>query len=367
MNTRLTLLALVTAGALAACSPAADDASSSSNSRVTAGDGKSDADYEAEVVRGLHDSIMTDIVNMEAALTDIQSAAPTGRGWDPVTDAAALDTMRSAWIRARQAYERIEGVVAPVFPEIDVPLDERYEGFLATLGATGDQYLFDNHGVTGMHAIERILYVATTPDRVVTSERALPGYKAAALPATAQEAADFKSLLCGKALSDAALLHREWDGAVFDASLAFQGLVDLMIEQREKVNKASSNEEESRYSQRTMDDLRENLAGTKRAYEIFAPWIVSKAAPAVGAQSGHDIDSAIRTGMGSMNDSYSAQTGDAIPQPPDDWSADPTPADLATPFGKLYTLVRASVNPNISGSVVGEMNSASDLLGFPQQ
>jgi hypothetical protein len=57
--------------------------------------------------------------------------------------------------------------------------------------------------------------------------------------------------------------------------------------------------------------------------------------------------------------------GPAIPQPPDTWSDDPSPADLATPFGKLYTVVRATVNPNIATSVVPEMDAAAALLGFP--
>ena len=43
-----------------------------------------------------------------------------------------------------------------------------------------------------------------------------------------------------------------------------------MNEQREKVVKASTaTEEESRYAQRTMADIRDNLAGTKNAYALF--------------------------------------------------------------------------------------------------
>src|SRR5262249_25638903 len=136
--------------------------------------------------------------------------------------------------------------------------------------------------------------------------------------------------------------------------------------QREKVNKAASGEEESRYSQRTMDDLRENLIGSKRAYELFAAWIQSKAAPSAGAQSGTDIHNQIELRFTKLDQPYTAVDGPAIPQPPDSWSDDPTPADLATPFGKLWSLVHSTVDPNTSTSVVGEMDAASTLLGFPQ-
>jgi iron uptake system component EfeO len=139
-----------------------------------------------------------------------------------------------------------------------------------------------------------------------------------------------------------------------------------MMEQREKVNKASSNEEESRYSQRTMDDLRENLVGTKRAYELFAPWIVTKPAPASGGRSGVEIDAAIRAGFADLATGYDRVNGASIPAPPDTWSANPSPADLATPFGKLYTLVRSSVNPNLEGSIVANMNAAAALLHFEE-
>ena len=61
-------------------------------------------------------------------------------------------------------------------------------------------------------------------------------------------------------------LTQEDVAQLLDVTQAFGGLVDLMNEQQEKVNKASSGEEESRYSQRTMDDLRENLLGTTNIY-----------------------------------------------------------------------------------------------------
>jgi iron uptake system component EfeO len=283
--------------------------------------------------------------------------------------------MQTAWIASRTAYEHIEGATAPIYPDIDYSIDSRYDDFMAALGAAGDAYLFDDVGVTGMHAVERILYVEVTPPRVVTYEATLPGYVAAAWPATDQEASDFKSRLVEKQIADARSLHDKWEAATnYDLGAAFQGLVSLMNEQREKVDKASTNQEESRYAQRTMDDIRANLAGTEKVYALFQPWIRSKIRAGAdagtsdaGPLDGTAIDASIEQGFATLQALYDGVNGDAIPQPPADWSSEnPTAADLGTPFGVLYAGVLAAVDPTRPGSIVSQMNDAAVLLGFPQ-
>ncbi len=328
-----------------------------------------DDQYRAEAVHGMHDAYLGDLEKLVRASQDLQRAAPTpqGRGWDAKEDAAAIAAMKDAWIRARTAYEHVEGALAPLFPDIDISIDARYDDFLAQLGPQGDQDLFDGHGVTGMHAIERILYSDVTPARVVTFEASLPGYAPAAFPATAAQAAEFKAELCGRLVADAVELETQWTPADIDAAIAFQGLISLMNEQREKVQKASTNEEESRYSQRTMADLRDNLSGTRVAYSFFQPWITSKASPGAPSRDGRAIDGAIEAGFAELDHAYGRVSGDSIPQPPATWSAEmPSPADLHTPFGQLYTVVDTAVDPNAKGSVVGEMNDAASVLGFPE-
>src|SRR5262249_57929691 len=128
--------------------------------------------------------------------------------------------------------------IAPLFPDLDSSLDARYDDFLTQLGPAGDPNLFDDQGVTGLHAIERILYADTTPAHVVDGEKALSGYVAAAPPANAQEADAFKNKLCAKLIADAELLESQWSPQKIDIGGAFQGLVSLMNEQREKVTKA---------------------------------------------------------------------------------------------------------------------------------
>jgi iron uptake system component EfeO len=352
--------------------------SSSSSTPLSA-----DAQFKANVVSGMRSSFVTDLGNLVSYSQMLQAAAPTpaDRGWDATLDAAAFTAMKTAWTGCRAAYEHIEGATAPIFPDIDATIDSRYDDFLAAL-PNGDNYLFDDVGVTGMHAVERILYSDVTPARVIAYESTLPGYVASAFPGTPQEASDFKTKLVQKQITDAQTLQTGWEGAqTYDLGAAFQGLVSLMNEQQEKVDKASTNQEESRYSQTTMVDIRNNLVGTERVYALFQPWIQSKSAATVdgggadggaagdagAGQDGKAIDAAIEAGFATLQALYDSVTGDAIPQPPSTWSSvAPTTADQATPFGMLYEGVHQAVDPNRPGSVVAEMNLAAVALGFPQ-
>ncbi len=329
-----------------------------------------DSQYQAAVVSGMRSSLVTDLSNLVSYAQALQAAAPTpaGRGWDATQDGPAIAAMKTAWVGCRAAYEHIEGATAPIFPDIDASIDSRYDDFLAGL-PNGDPYLFDDVGVTGMHAVERILYSDVTPQRVIAYESTLTGYVPAAFPATPDEASDFKTKLVAKLIADAQLLHDDWEAAKnYDLGAAFQGLISLMNEQREKVDKASTNQEESRYSQMTMADIRNNLVGTERVYALFQPWIRSKRGPAdAGDRDGQAIDAAIQAGFAQLQALYDTVDGDAVPQPPDSWSSvNPSDQDRQTPFGVLFTGVEAAVDPNDPNSVVGNMNAAAILLGFPQ-
>jgi iron uptake system component EfeO len=320
---------------------------------------KTDADYRADVVAGMHDSIGADLADLVQAARDLQAAAPT-HAWSPTADSSALAMMRAAWMRTRIAYEHVEGATAPIFGDLDVSMDARYDDFLAKLGAAGDPDLFDGTGATGMHAIERILYAPDIRTEVITFESPLPGYVAAAYPANADQATAFKTQLAQKLIDDAISLHDQWTPAAIDIGAAFQGLVGLMNEQKEKVNLAATGEEESRYANLTLFDLRNNLAGTRKAYTLFQPWIQARA-------GGRDIDAKITAGFTELTQLYASLPGDAIPAVPDGWSSDqPTPANLATSFGMLWQTVHQDVDPTRSGSVVFEMNQVATMLGFPE-
>ena len=323
------------------------------------GDSPGPAD-QASVAKAMQASLTADLGDLHQAAVDLQAAAPTGHAWSADGDASAIAAMKAAWIRARTAYEHVEGAIAPIFPEVDVAIDERYDGFLATIGPAGDANLFDGTGATGMHAIERVLYADAVPANVVAFESSLPGYKPASFPTTADDADTFKTGLAAQLVTDTKALLDQWtQGAAPDVSGAFQGLIGLMNEQQEKVNNAATGEEESRYSQRTMADLRANLDGTSKIYGLFRGWLATKPAAA-------PVDTSITTGMTDLKTLYTSVTGDAIPAPPATWSAeDPSSADLGTPFGMLYQAVHQAVNPSTTESIVGQMNEAAMLLGIP--
>jgi iron uptake system component EfeO len=328
--------------------------------------GKTDAEYRAEVTTGMHDSLALEIADWKKAATELMNAAPTpsGRGWDATQDAQAIADMKEVWKRTRVAYEHIEGAIAPLFPEIDFATDARYDDYLGELGDKGDADPFDGEGVTGQHAIERILYADSIPSYVVAFESKLPGYAAARFPKTEAEASDFKNKLCAKLVSDIASLEADWKPAKIDLEGAYQGLVALMNEQGEKVNKAATQEEESRYAQRTLADLHANLDGTVKIYNLFQPWIVSKSG-SDPAKSGSTVDKNIQAGFTGLRTVYGQTPGDAIPQPPAGWSSiDPKPADLESDFGKLFVAVQEAVDPAKDGSIVQQMNNAARLLGY---
>lgn len=317
---------------------------------AASGCGMSDEQFRADVTAAVKAQLLADISALKTSAIELQAVAPA-EVWTP-SDVAA---MRAAWKRARVAYERAEGAIAPIFPDIDAAIDERYDGFLE---AGPDSDLFDGVGVTGMHGVERILFADVTPAAVITAESALPGYVAAAFPATDAEAADFKVKLLGKLVQDTTTLETAWAGAELDLPAAYQGLIDLMLEQREKVNNASAGFEESRYSQVTMTDLRNNYEGTKEAWGRFAPWVATK-------EGGPALLAEVDRGFSALATAYAAVPGEAIPPPPATWAAEgPSASDLGTPFGALYVTVREATDELTQSSIVSGMATAGEKLGL---
>jgi iron uptake system component EfeO len=339
----LTALCTLGAASLAACADKTND------------------DYRADVVTSMHDSIAGDLEEMVAAARSLQAASPP-HAWDQGADGAAILKMRDEWKRLRTAYEHVEGAIIALFPDIDKTMDGRYEELLARLGAAGDDNPFDDVGVTGMHGIERILYAPDIRNEVVQFESRLPGYAAAAYPATDADALSFKTVLVQLLIDDALTLRKRWQPAAIDIGQAYVGLVGLMDEQKDKINLAVTGEEESRYANITLFDLRQNLEGTQKVYDLFRDWIHSKS-------SGPNSDSVLRGKFEQLGGVYEASSStDALPEAPVDWRRDqPTAANLATPFGTLWKHVHETVgnDPHSSGSVVYEMNQIATLLGLP--
>lgn len=310
----------------------------------------------------MHQLLLVDVQGLNQAALDLQAAAPSppDRGWgDPTnaSDQAAIAPMKDAWDRARYYWERAESTLGEAFPSLDDSIDSRYEDLLMA-NAGQDADLFDGAGVTGMHAIERILY-APGPPAVAAYEGSLAGYQPAAWPADARQAAELKAGLCQKLVDDSKSLLDEWGKRSTDLPSVLSGLTGLMSAQAEKVGLAVSHQEESRYSQKTMSDLRFNLAGTKDIYALFGSWLATM-------PSGATLNMAVLTSLNGLDLTYSSVGGDSIPPPPLTWSSlNPTPDDQQSPFGKLFVAVVQDVDPSRSGSAVDAMNHVAQALGLP--
>ncbi len=299
--------------------------------------------------------VATNLESLEAAAVALQTAAPapTASGWG-AQHASAIDAMKVQWKKARVAYERIEGAIAVLFPDLDISTDERYDGFIAE---EADDYLFDDEGAVGIHAIERILWADAIPSYVLEFEQGLPNYRPAARPQNAQEATDFRDKLCAKLVADVRQMRTQFEPLALDTPAAYRGVIGSMEEQVEKVTLAATGEEESRYAQHTLADMRANVEGGLAIYSAFSPWII--------AEGGVAEDEQIRAGFARLRAAYDAHPGDAIPTPPSTWSSlQPSAADLATPFGKLFQLVKNESDPDQATSTVKAMSDSAERLGI---
>jgi iron uptake system component EfeO len=316
-----------------------------------------DASPEEQATLEVKEYIEGELAALASAALSLQEAAPEpdDDGWNPDDDAADVDAMRAAWAEARDAYERVEGAIAVPFPNLDVSIDERYDGFIAE---KRDRNLFDGEGVTGMHAVERILWADAHPANVVAFESALDGYVAAAYPTTEQEADDFKNDLAQRLVDDTETMRDDFAPLALDASTAFRGVIGSLEEQLEKVALAATAEDESRYAQRTLDDMRANLEGAEATYSAFRYWVIDEA--------GTHVDADVRAGFADIADAYDAIDGAAIPEVPAGFDPDePSETHLATGYGALYELLTSQADPGRSSSLVSAMLDAADAMGIP--
>lgn len=303
--------------------------------------------------------IQKNLTELHASAVKLQRLAPPpdADGWNASSDAAAVEALRAEWKNARRAYEHVEGAIAVLFPELDVSTDERYDGFLE-LGP--DSNLFDGSGVTGIHAAERILWSDSIPAPVKEFEQTLNGYLPAAFPANEAEARAFKEELLGRLVEETAQMEGEFGPLALDPAAAYRGVIGSMEEQLEKAQKAATGEEESRYAQHTLGDMRANIEGARATYQAFQPWLLTK-------KAGAELDREITAGLGRIERAYQELSGDSLPPVPSTWSSQtPSEADKETPFGRLFVLLSEETDPARDGSTVHAMNRSADELGIAQ-
>lgn len=308
--------------------------------------------------QGTKDQIARDLAELSAAARALQAAAPApdADGWSHAADAAAITRMQTEWKRMRVAYEHVEGAIAVLFPETDVAIDERYDGFISE---RADSDLFDGEGVTGMHAIERILWANAIPQRVQTFEASLPNMpQAARTPSTMAESTAFRDGLVARLVRDCEEMERQFRPLALDNATAFRGVIGSLEEQVEKLNKAATSEEESRYAQFTLEDMRANLEGGRRTFEAFRPWLESTSERGVSTQ--------IQARFTALSNAYAMHSGEAIPTVPEGFNPEsPSAEHLATPYGQLWTLVHNEVDPARPESLVALMNRAATAMQIP--
>lgn len=312
----------------------------------------------ADPTLAVKQDIDSGLVALADAAVALQNAAPAADadGWNTTSDTAAVLAMQGEWKKARVAYEGIEGAIAVLFPDLDAATDERYDGFIE---GGPDDNLFDGTGVTGVHGIERILWADEIPTHVVDFESALPNFSAAAFPTTTTQAEDFKAGLVGRLVTDTARMRDDFGPLALDTSAAFRGVIGSLEEQLEKVALASTGEDESRYAQHTLADMRANLAGGEQTWAHFEAAVVEA--------GGQAVTDAVHAGFERVSVAYAAIDGDGIPAVPATWNAAaPSADDLATPYGLLFTLLSTEADPENADSLVSAMNEAADLLGIPQ-
>lgn len=327
---------------------------------LTACENPSLDDPEAEAIAGVKTYISAELASLNAAAIAIQAAAPAADadGWNATDDAAAVAAMRAEWKNARVHYENIEGAIAVLFPNLDASTDERYDGFIAE---AADDNLFDGEGVTGVHGIERIIFSDVIPASIVAFEEGLgENYSPARFPETEAEANDFKTGLCQRLVDDTQQMVDEFAPLALAKETAYRGVLGSMEEQFEKVSLAGTGEDESRYAQFTLADMRANLAGGKEIFSAFEVLFTS-------VDGGADQYATILAGFERAQTALDAVSGDAIPEVPATWNPEaPSEDDAATPYGKLYVFFESEVDPENADGFVAAFNAGGELLSIPQ-
>jgi iron uptake system component EfeO len=204
------------------------------------------------------------------------------------------------------------------------------------------------------------LWSDSTPQRVIDFEQSLGSkYVAARFPSSEGEARDFKEKLCARWARETKQMGKDFAPLALDPAAAFRGVIGSMQEQVEKVEKAATGEEESRYAAFTLADMRANLEGAKMTYGAFKPWLLSKGASAE--------DTRIQSAFLDVENEYAKTMGDSLPTVPATWSSvNPSMADLMTPFGRLFSVVRKAADDKTAGTLASEMGGAADKMGIPQ-
>ncbi len=315
------------------------------------GDDPSDITAHDAATLEVKDYVTRELAALRNAAEALQSSTPAST-WSPATHAAAVDDMRAAWKDARIAYEHVEGAIAVLFEDLDYSTDARYEMFLEE-GTDTD--LFDDQIVIGMHGIERILWADAHPQWVTDFESTLTGYRPATYPGSDLDAQAFRAQLAQQLVDDFDTVHSAFAPLALDAADAYRGVLGSMAEQFEKVNLAATGEDESRYAQHTLADMRANLEGGREIYAAFRDWLR-------GEPGGTEVDTAIVARFDAVRAYYDDLAGESLPQVPAAWN--PDAPDESTAYGRLFVFLLAESDTENPSSLVALMRDGASILGI---
>ncbi len=280
--------------------------------------------------------------------------APDLDGWNAKDDAVAVASMRTAWLEARAAYTSVEVLASTLSPELHRRLDTDYDDLIA---GSADTFAFDEHGVAGLQAVERILWSDVIPAHVIDHEAPLEHYFAADFPRTEHEAEELKNELLAHLSTDARTLRDGFRAAPIDASTAYSTTTRSLQEQLGQLEEAGKGEGKARYAGVSLANLRTDLAATEATYAVFRSWILAKS---TGAHTDEEVAKAFTR----LHAALARSPGDELPLPPAGWPAsDPSGEMLATPFGILFAATRDEADASVDGSLCFEMVEAAGLVG----
>lgn len=315
-----------------------------------------DAASEAQTLSAAKALIQSHFDDFALATRALRDAAPgpDQDGWNAKDDAAALTAMRAAWLKARAAYTAVEVPASTLFPDLHHSVDTDYDDLIAE-GA--DTSSFDDHGVIGLQAVERILWSNAISANVAEHESRLQNNFVARFPENANEAKQLGVNLLGKLMADAEALRDGWRSSDIDVGTAYSTTTLSLQEQLGQLEEAGKGEGKARYSSFSLANLRGGLAATQAMYAVFRPWILAKSG---GAHTDEEVGNAFSR----LKAAYDKAPGNDLPRPPSNWlQADPSDAMLATAFGLLFAAARDEADFAVDGTLCFEMVEGAGLLG----
>lgn len=302
---------------------------------------------EAEAVAQLRvtTKIQLDRVTTNAAM--LLTLAPT-EAWS-TSDASRLEAMRASYIVLRDAYVQSEGLFAVLAPNLGPSIDRLYE---QAIGDVRDEAPFDAQGFAGLHAIERILWAEMQRMSVEAAEEAILGYSRPEFPKSKDDADAFRQKMLTDAQTQLAQAIAAIIGATIDFTTGMKVVRVTAERQLAKVTVEAPGKDVSRYSDRTLADLRSNFAGARAIYGSLLAHLRT-------LPGGRALDDAIAARFTAIDARYAALPGDALPEMPATWTA--TNADDGSEFGKLYVFVRNECDANNRAGLIALLNEAEQL------